>query len=212
MPTADGRVSNKEIEAILRFTAEQGNFGMQAVDRLHETVPPSTCKTSGNCCFSIRMYSIEYHRLILYMAQNFSIEHNREIFRRALNPEGRVVKFGDDVRWKCTLLDAKTQRCSVYEARPFMCRAFGHGFFGQVECPYVKVANPIAPEKFFEASARMGSVSEKFLVPVDDELEEMEAFPFEFWLRRAMTGPGPAIEWYQTTHFYAKYRKSERRI
>lgn len=207
--SADRNVS-QIVRKVFAFTAQHGGFGMQTIDALHEKVPPSICKMSGNCCFSIRMYSIEYHRIITYLCENFSVDEITEFIRRTLDPSDRIARYGEDVRYRCVFLHPETKKCRIYHARPFMCRAFGHGFFGQVECPHVAVATPTTTEHYVGVSGRVASVSEQFHVATDEGLEPMEAFPFEFWLRRAIDGSEKALDWFQETHFYKKYTNRDR--
>ncbi len=198
---------NRATERILQFTVDNGTFGMQTLDGLHEQLPPTTCECCGECCFSISFYSLEYHRIIRYMAENFSPARCRQLLFMALSPDDRRVEVNGEERLRCIFLDKESQRCTIYPVRPFMCRVFGQEFDGVKECNRVQTETPLTSELLETIVTRISTCSEQFEIPTEDGKDIVDFFPFEFWALRALEGPEKAIKWFLDSPFYGKYLK-----
>lgn len=200
-------VMTRATERILTFTLDHGTFGMQTLDGLHEQLPATTCECCGECCFSIAFYSLEYHRIVRYLAENFSPGQCRKLFYRALNPSERLVTVDDEERMRCIFLDDETKKCTIYPVRPFMCRVFGQEFDGVRECERVQSEGKLTSEMLETVATRIATCSEQFKVPTEDGEDVVDFFPIEFFVIRALDGPERAMEWFLESPFYAKYLK-----
>ena len=192
-------------ERILQATLDHGTFGMDLLDALHEKVPPTSCANCGKCCFSISFYSLEYHRIVRYIAQKFSPGELRQLFYLAINSEQRRVSVEGEDRFQCVFLDRGSALCSIYPVRPFMCRVYGQNMDGTRECSRVESEQSFSAKELETLASRVASCSEQFEIPVGDRKETLDFFPLEFWIRRVLEGPGAAISWYLQSPFYEKY-------
>ena len=200
-------VMTRATERILTFTLDHGTFGMQTLDGLHEQLPPTSCDCCGECCFSIAFYSLEYHRIVRFMAENFTPGQCRKLFYRALNPNDRLVVVDNEDRMRCIFLDEESQKCSIYPVRPFMCRVFGQEFNGSRECERVQSEKELTSDLLETVATRIATCSEQFKVPTEEGEDVVDFFPIEFWVIRALDGPERAIEWFIESQFYGKYLK-----
>jgi Fe-S-cluster containining protein len=221
-------VMNKVVEKVLQFTLDNGTFGMDVVDQFHERLPETTCKMCGECCFSISFYSIEYHRIIRHLSETLNAGELRQLFFKALNSRDREIIVGTDKRLRCLFITEETspvrrpllinitngkpaedkpakKLCSIHKVRPFPCRIFGQERNGERECEKVKSGRPV-PDGYYETLlTTLAGNSEQFTVPTPSGEEIVDFFPFEFWVRRAVSGKEKAIEWFITSHYYEKY-------
>lgn len=226
-------VMNRVVEQVLAFTLNNGTFGMDVVDQFHERLPETTCEMCGKCCFSISFYSIEYHRMIRQLSESLNPGELRKLFYRALNTSDREVLVGNEKRLRCLFLieaplpvkrpflinitngspaedvaanDSSIRKtCSLHKVRPFPCRIFGQERNGERECEKVKSGRPV-PEGYYETLlTTLANNSEQVTIPTPSGDEIVDFFPFEFWVRRAISGKEKAIEWFVMSHYYDKY-------
>lgn len=120
---------------VLPFSGEDLNLLMgplterdvkQILERFYRSVPATQCLNCGECCQLTKverrsgwvtmfpLYAIEY----LYMVQ---------YIREHLPKAEQECCFGFQEEWplQCPFRDPQQQRCRIYPARPFTCRAYG---------------------------------------------------------------------------------------
>jgi len=207
-------VMNRIVEQALKFTFDNGTFGMNVVDQFHDRLPETTCAMCGECCYSISFYSIEYHRMVRHLIETLSPGELRILFYKALNSDDRKVTFGEDNRLKCLFLqnsvlknaDSKDIRsCSIHKVRPFPCRIYGQERNKKKECSRVESSRPV-PENYYETLlSKLSENSETFKIPTQNSEKTVDFFPFEFWVKRAVFGKEEAVKWFVSSHFYKKY-------
>jgi len=197
---------NAVTERVLQHTLSHGTFGMQTLDGLHDQIPASTCDCCGACCFSISFYSLEYHRIIRWLAENRPPADMRVVLFRALRPDDRLVLVGDEERYRCVFLDETSNRCTIHPVRPFMCRVFGQLFDGVRECERVRSDEPLSSTTLEALATRVAGCSEQIRVPTDDgTVDVVDFFPLEFWVMLAVDGVDRALAWYRRSPFYRKW-------
>lgn len=75
----------------------------------------TNCVRCGECCGVNRFSSKECVRILSYVKEN-SYE-NLDYVKEVINQKKSVLT--------CKFLDTDTNNCSIYSARPFVCRIFG---------------------------------------------------------------------------------------
>jgi hypothetical protein len=100
------------------------------IDALLATIPSFKCKAGcADCCGPVQLSRLEYYRCV--KASGRSAEDVRQHMEK--NIKQKI--------YRCPLLDLKTNRCSVYQVRPAICRVFGttkdlpcpHGYAPETE-------------------------------------------------------------------------------
>lgn len=95
------------------------------IDALLKDIPSFDCKPGcADCCGPIEMSRLEYHRCV--KASGKTMQALKETMQRNL-------KRGD---YRCVLLNPKTNQCTVYTARPAICRLFGVVNVAALHCPH----------------------------------------------------------------------------
>lgn len=80
-------------------------------DLIHDYTINNKCSMCGQCCSSyIPLTSKE-----IITIRNYVKKHN-------IKPEQRII--GNNIIAKCCFLDDKTNRCKIYEVRPYVCKDF----------------------------------------------------------------------------------------
>lgn len=186
---------------VLSASVEQGMFGMELIDRLHDELPATSCSNCGICCNSISIYSLEYHRIIRYLMSRKDVQLLKQSIYNALNIRGREKKYKSERRLKCSFRDEKTRRCLIHPVRAFSCRYFGMlKTDGTQECSSVKQLNTQVPlvvdDNFIERIQTPVSNNSESFKPFDD-LDEINFFPFEFWVFRYLFSPERAMQIYR---------------
>jgi len=97
---------------------------------LYDQIPPMTCQMCGDCCSPrVRCYAIEYLNIKQYINESFSSDQKNSLEKRIV--QNRFVetvyqqKKGIIPRIPCLFKDTKKKTCSIYPARPFLCRMNG---------------------------------------------------------------------------------------
>lgn len=91
-------------------------------------LPCSRCK--AECCYLVPIHKGELAKILEFLSSKPKLELDR------LSSQKRP--FG-----MCPFVDLESYRCSVYEARPYLCRGFGE-FIG-LPCPHaphMAIRNP----------------------------------------------------------------------
>ena len=186
-------------ERILRASADYGTFGLDLLDALHEKLPRTACNNCGQCCNSISIFSLEYHRIVRDLMTRFDPGRLRQLFLHALRFDQRLAAVGNEDRIRCVFRDDQTKVCLIHPVRPFACRIFGLlKEDGTRECPHVRDLHgerTVTNDELETLQARIFEVSETYSVFPDDPGTAF--FPFEFWLYRSALGPDRALEIYR---------------
>lgn len=87
---------------------------LEKIDALLAQVPSFECRQGcADCCGPIEMSRLEYYRVVKASGRNAGeIRGQME----------RNLKRGN---YRCPMLHPKTNRCTVYQVRPAICRLFG---------------------------------------------------------------------------------------
>lgn len=95
------------------------------LEALYRQVPATCCASSGECCSLTQeefdghyatmfpLYRAEYHHLVEFVRGHFSEARQQELF-----------SFVEERPRRCPFLGAD-HRCTVYPARPLICRTYG---------------------------------------------------------------------------------------
>jgi Fe-S-cluster containining protein len=84
------------------------------IDALFSEVPSFDCKPGcADCCGPIQLSRLEYHRCVKVSG------------RTADDVRRHMEKNIKHKIYQCPLLNKKTNQCTVYQARPAICRIFG---------------------------------------------------------------------------------------
>lgn len=186
---------------ILSASVEQGMFGMELIDRLHDELPATSCGNCGICCNSVSIYSMEYHRIMRYLMSRKDLQLLKQCVGNALNIAERETSNKRELRLRCGFRDDKTNQCLIHPVRAFSCRYFGMPKAdGAQECPSVKQLNTQTPlivdDNFIERIQTPVSNNSESFKPFDD-LYEINFFPFEFWVFRYLFSPERALQIYR---------------
>lgn len=102
---------------------------MAQIDALLSTIPSFKCKPGcADCCGPVYLSRLEFYRCV--KASGRSVENVRQHMEK--NAKQKILA--------CPLLDKKTNRCSVYEVRPAICRIFGTS--KELLCPHGYAPEP----------------------------------------------------------------------
>lgn len=149
---------------------------MKAVRELLNDYESFNCFPSCNrCCYgSILISYTEFNYILLYIQEMWSAEEVKELFRK------RVGLIQDEKTVLCPFLKEEESRehCSVYPARPLICRVFG-----TTAAPCEESIEPLyLPENlFYQAYDLLYYVGNNFIaLHIDREWALFEA-PFTFW-------------------------------
>lgn len=94
------------------------------IDALLSGLPTFQCKEGcADCCGPVELSRLEYLRCLKASA------------RTAEDVKQQMQNNLKQGIYACPLLDAKTNRCTVYEVRPAICRLFGV-VKSQLVCPH----------------------------------------------------------------------------
>lgn len=118
------------------------------IDSLLSEIPTFKCKDGcADCCGPVEMSRLEYHRCV--KASGRSADELRQRMER--NFKRKV--------YQCALIDPKTNRCTVYQVRPAICRIFGTT--KDLPCPHgyaPDAAQMLSDEKAREILALVGEL------------------------------------------------------
>ena len=104
------------------------------IDALLSTIPSFDCKPGcADCCGPFDLSRLEFYRCV--KASGRTVESIRLQIEK--NAKQKILS--------CPLLDKKTNRCSIYTARPAICRIFGTT--KELQCPHGYAP---APEKLLD--------------------------------------------------------------
>lgn len=99
------------------------------IDAILATIPSFKCKPGcADCCGPVQLTRLEYHRCV------------KASGRTAQDVRQQMEKNIKRNIYKCPLLNAKTNQCSVYEVRPAICRIFGTT--KELSCPHGYAPEP----------------------------------------------------------------------
>lgn len=188
------------VQKALQASADNGNFGMEFVDRLHEQLPRTACGNCGKCCNAISMYSLEYHRIMREIMMKWKPERIARLINSVLHFDRRQANVGEEKRLRCIFRDDETKVCLIHPVRPFACRFFGLlKENGLRECNQVKdLALPeqvVREEYLINIQTKILENSESF-EPFPGK-GEIHFFPFEFWFFRYIFSPERAMQIYR---------------
>ena len=94
------------------------------IDALLSALPTFQCKEGcADCCGPVHLSRLEYMRCI------------KASGRTAKDVKQQMQKNLKQGIYTCPLLDAETNKCSVYAVRPAICRLFGV-VEGELLCPH----------------------------------------------------------------------------
>lgn len=184
----------------LKASVDNGNFGMELVDLLHNQLPRTACSNCGKCCNAISMYSLEYHRIMREIMTKWKPERIIRLINSVLHLDLRQANVGNESRLRCVFRDDETKVCLIHPVRPFPCRFFGLlKENGQRECEHVKdLSLPeqiVKDEYLLNLQAKILENSESF-EPFPGK-GEIHFFPFEFWFFRYVFSPERALQIYR---------------
>ena len=187
-------------QKVLEASANNGTFGMEMVDMLHDQLPRTSCDNCGKCCNSISLYSLEYHRVMREIMARWQPERIVRLIKSLLQFDLRQAQVGDEKRLRCVFRDDKTKVCLVHPVRPFACRIFGLlKENGLRECNNVKDLSlpeqTVKEEYLINLQTRILENSESF-EPFAGK-GEIHFFPFEFWFFRYLFSPERALQIYR---------------
>ncbi len=93
------------------------------IDAILSAIPTFKCKEGcADCCGPVQLSRLEYHRCV------------KASGRTAEDVRRQMEKNFNQKTYQCPLLSQKTNRCSVYEVRPAICRVFGTA--KSLPCPH----------------------------------------------------------------------------
>ncbi len=188
------------LQKALSASAEHGPFGMEMLDRLHDQLPRTSCSNCGQCCNSVSIFSLEYHRIIREVLATWQPDRLRRLIRSALNFELRQADAGNEKRLRCIFRDDETRVCLIHPVRPFACRIFGLlKEDGTRECSQVKdlslPARVVSENYLMDLQSRVLENSESF--EPWPGTGKIHFFPFEFWFFRQIFSPERAMQIYR---------------
>lgn len=94
---------------------------------MNDKLNPFPCfECNGGCCGPVAINQNEFNQLIK-VVQSMSNEERKRLMRQKRPSE------------RCIFYDMEKRNCSVYEARPEVCKMFGH--YEMLECPKVPEDN-----------------------------------------------------------------------
>jgi Predicted Fe-S-cluster oxidoreductase len=79
-----------------------------------------TCKQCGGCCGPVPATKTEFEAI-------------KQVVNSMSQEERKRLKDQDRGELTCILLDTENKRCSVYNARPLICRQYGQ--IRELQCP-----------------------------------------------------------------------------
>jgi Fe-S-cluster containining protein len=197
---AVGKNSTSYLEKILLASTEHGNFGMDLLDRLRNQLPATKCANCGQCCNSVSIYSLEYHRIVRDLMTRCSPERLHRFFVSAMRPDLRQASIGKEKRLRCVFRDEESKVCLIHPVRPFACRIFGLlKEDGKRECDQVEDLNfpprAVGETELTELQTKILENSESF--QVFENTEKIHFFPFEFWVFRHIFSAQRALQIYR---------------
>lgn len=120
------RTSSSMSENEIRMTNAEK---LARIDAILATIPSFKCKPGcADCCGPVQLTRLEYHRCV------------KASGRTAQDVRQQMEKNIKRNIYKCPLLNAKTNQCSVYEVRPAICRIFGTT--KELSCPHGYAPEP----------------------------------------------------------------------
>ena len=133
---------------------------------------PAHCK---QCCYgSILMSYTEFTYIMLFIQRNWPSEKIKGLFQH------KVGILQDKSAFLCPFLqeDADVEHCSIYAARPLICRVFGTK---ASPCPEAIEPAKLPEPLFYYAYDHLYYSSDNFIaLNLDEELSLFEA-PFALW-------------------------------
>ena len=188
------------LEKILTASVEHGNFGMDLLDRLHDQLLRTKCGNCGQCCNSVSIFSLEYHRIIRDLMTRWAPDRLRRFLVAAMRLDLRQADVSDEKRLRCLFRDDETKVCLIHPVRPFACRIFGLLKEDMTrECDQVEdlqsPPQPVSESFITELQSKVLENSESF-EPFPGS-GEIHFFPFEFWVFRHLFSPERALQIYR---------------
>lgn len=100
------------------------------LETIYDQVPPMKCLMCGDCCAArVRCYVIEYQNIKKYIKESFSSEQKNTLEKRIVQNRfiESVYQEKKEIipRIPCIFKDTQKKTCSIYPARPFICRTNG---------------------------------------------------------------------------------------
>ncbi len=187
-------------QKILEASANNGTFGMELVDLLHDQLPRTSCDNCGKCCNSNSVYSLEYHRIIREVMAKWKPDRILKLIKSLLFFDLRLVEAGDEKRLRCVFRDDITKVCLIHPVRPFSCRIYGLlKENGKRECERVRdlslPAQTVKEEYLVNLQAKILANSESY-EPYEGK-GQIHFFPIEFWFFRYIFSPERALQIYK---------------
>lgn len=106
------------IEDALQFSKENGDF--QTLYNYYEMISSGECSGCGKCCFeSVQTNFIEFINIIN------SLKKHPQKLEKILHDVENYYMHDLFKNNSCPMLD-DNNKCKIYEARPLVCRLFGH--------------------------------------------------------------------------------------
>ncbi|GAB4266877.1 MAG: hypothetical protein Kow0029_00940 [Candidatus Rifleibacteriota bacterium] len=192
--------SGNYLEKILQASVNHGNFGMDLLDKLRDQLPATKCGNCGQCCNSVSIFSLEYHRIVRDLMIHCQPERLRRIFVSAMRLDLRQAEVGSENRLRCLFREEITKVCLIHPVRPFACRIFGLlKEDGARECDKVEDLNypptTVTDLMITELQAKILENSESY--EVFPGKGKIHFFPFEFWVFRYLFSPERALQIYR---------------
>jgi len=118
---------------------------LKKLEAVYNQIPPQTCLNCQECCVcNVFCSAIEYLYIKIYIEEYFTVEQKKSLDKRVMMNYSIETLFGQKKgkvrRMPCFFMEKEKKKCSIYPARPFLCRTGGlKGFWGS--CRNAKIAD-----------------------------------------------------------------------
>jgi Fe-S-cluster containining protein len=122
---------------------------IRRLERLYAKIPSFTCKEHcSECCGLIRWFDLEDRNIRNYLREHGMDYRSQNITFADL---AKYVMDGDDSGITCPYVE--NDRCTIYPARPLICRL--QGLADKLPCPHVKPERILSKDEIDELFREM---------------------------------------------------------
>lgn len=160
---------------------------------IYSTIPGIRCRLCGECCYTVPVFFSEYIHIVDFIYKDLPDGLRQQVLYKIQNFNSRWDSA--QRHFRCAFYGDESGVCQIYDARPFVCRLYGHKIDGLPagECAESQnelLSSGIADHGF----SNLAGLSKPFNEP----------FPFEFWFNLSSAGIARTTEMFRNDPRFIK--------